>query len=138
MNNASESTQVELAKQTQWEWDRCLVLAVAEAYVKVKDLPVLCAVDFDPAPVTHSRRWSPDSCHFCVDVGHAVRDALKNQPDAVELEAAWERLLEDSTVVKKTGAKLITRLARVFDARGLHPARYFKTIRRGSPNKRTA
>jgi hypothetical protein len=130
-----ESTAVELAKENTWAWECRLVRDVVKAYRLVRELPVLGAVNPDPAPVTHSRRWSPDSCHFVIDVERCVRDACNGDS---ELQASWGHLLENDTTISKADAKLIRRLARLLEARGLHPAKYFRKIHHGSPQRRAA
>jgi hypothetical protein len=67
-----------------------------------------------------------------------VRDALKNQADAEELEIAWNELVEDCDVIGKPSDRLANVLAKFFRARGLHPSDYFKIIRQGSPERRAA
>jgi hypothetical protein len=134
-NEQVESTAVVLAKESTWAWECRLVRDVVKAYGLIKELPVLGAVNPDPSPVTHARRWSPDSAHFCIDVDHAVRDACNGD---FELQAPWKHLLVDETVIRKADAKLIRRLARLLEARGLHPAKYFRKIHHGSPQRRAA
>jgi hypothetical protein len=115
----------------QKAWNRQLVLSVGEAYSKIRELPVLSAISYDP--MQRPKRWTPDSCHFCADVEHAVRDALKSRADAEELESAWNALVEDCEVIGKPSERLVNLLAKFFDVRGLHPHRYFKPpMRRAS------
>jgi len=132
-NEAIES--IGLAKESQWQWQCRLVNSVADAYRQIKQLPVLCATDYDPTPATRPRRLSPDSIDFLVDVENGVRDACNGDS---ELLASWARLLEDDSVIGQSDAKAVRRLARVFEARHLHPGQYFKIIRRGSPKRRRA
>ncbi|WP_158788591.1 hypothetical protein [Granulicella sp. L46] len=132
-NEAIESAVTGLAKESRWEWELRLVQSVSDAYKQVRQLPVLCATDYNPSPPTRSRRVSPDSVHYEIDVLHAVTFACNGD---AEMLASWERLVEDDTVVSNKEAKLIRRLARVFEARGLHPGQYFRIVRRGSPKRR--
>lgn len=118
------------------EQNRVLVTAVARAYREAKELPVMCASSYDPAPITRSKRWTPDICHFIVDVEHAVAK-ITNKPDKDVLLAAWTRLQKDDAVIGKDGARLIKLAAPIFSARGLHPAAYFRHMRRGSVSQRT-
>jgi hypothetical protein len=134
-NETAESTAVELAKESQWQWECRLVRGVIDAYSQVKQLPVICAISYDPAPPAHSRKWSPDSAHYCCDVEHAVRDVCAGD---AELLASWARLLEEDAPIGKSDVKTIRKLAKVFEVRGLHPARYFRIIRHGSPKRREA
>lgn len=92
------------------EQNRVLVTTVARAYKEAKELPVICAGSFDPAPITRSKKWTPEICHF--------------------------RLQQDDAVIGKDGARLIKLAAPIFNARGLHPARYFRVIRHGSASTR--
>jgi len=118
------------------EQNRVLVTTVARAYKQAKGLPLLCATDYDPAPVTQSRKWTPQSCEFCIDVENAIRKITGNKPDADVLLEAWNRLQKDDAVIGKDGARLIRLAAPIFNARGLHPAKYFRIIRHGSASAR--
>jgi len=117
------------------EQNRVLVVTVARAYQEAKELPLLCATSYDPAPVTQSRKWTPQSCEFCVDVENAVAK-ITNKPDKDVLLGAWNRLQQDDAVIGKDGARFIKLAAPIFDVRGLHPARYFRVIRHGSASTR--
>ena len=55
------------------ERNRVLVTTIALAYKEAKELPIICASSYDPAPVTRSKKWTPEVCHFTVDVENASR-----------------------------------------------------------------
>jgi hypothetical protein len=134
-NEIRDPAQLGLARESEWQFDCRLVRSVIEAYSQVKKLPVICAIGYDPSSLTRSRRVSPDSIHYVTDVEHAVRDVCQGDP---ELESAWNRLLEDDSVISNSDARAIRRLAKVFVSRELHPSQYFRIIRHGSPKRRQA
>lgn len=115
-----------------------LVEAVARCYLITRDLPVLSSSDYDPIPAARSRRWTPDSCHYIVDVENTVRRALKGKPDEGELRDTWQALLDREGVAGKTDERLVRILGPVFRRNRLDPADYFRTIRKGSPQRRPA
>jgi hypothetical protein len=129
----TESTKVDLE-----QWRRALVVTVARTYMAAKELPVMCASNYDPTPITRSRKWTPQSCEFVCDVENAVRRVLENKPDADELVNAWERLQDDSNPIGKREARVIKLLAPIFETRELHPTQYFRRVRLGSPHRRAA
>ena len=118
------------------EQNRLLVTTVARAYREAKELPVICAGSFDPAPVARSKKWTPEICHFIVDVENAIAKVTTNKPDKDALLAAWDRLQEEDAVIGRDGARFIRLAAPILHTRGLHPAAYFRVIRHGSASIR--
>ena len=96
------------------------------------------ASTIDDAPGSHSQKWTPESAHYKIDVSHAVRDALANRQDAQELNAAWVRLQDDSSIIRETEITLIRLVAPILKERGLEPALYFRKIRQGGVKRRAA
>jgi hypothetical protein len=106
---------------------REIVLNVARAYRTCKELPPIVAINHD---ATHrSNRWTPDSCHFVIDVEHGLAYAIAEKVDEEALRGAWERLQGEDSVTDKTTERLIKFVGPVFDRRGLHPAAYFRQDR---------
>jgi hypothetical protein len=107
--------------------DRSLFMNVVDAYLSIRGLPVLCAMNLDedaPRP----RKWTPQSCHFIVDVENATAAALK---DPIE-QAAWFELASGGTAPAAVALRVISRCARFYRARSLSPESYFRPpMRRG-------
>jgi hypothetical protein len=116
--------------------NKSLVVSVARAYREAKELPAIAAINYDPNPTTQSRKWTPESCHFTLDVENAVFHALRNSSYKRELRATWEHLQDESNMAKRDARSLIRLLAPIFAARGLSPERYFQRIRYGSAKRR--
>lgn len=112
-------------------WQRRLVLKVVQVYAELRFAEPIVSSNPDPSPGTRSQKWTPDGCHYRVDIEHAIRDAIANQPDKNELRAAWERLQEDASTIREDATKLIHLLAPIIDKRGLEPHDYFTRVRRG-------
>ena len=83
------------------------------------------------------RTVTPESIEFSADVENAVRYAARNQRDAEALMQAWERLCMDADVIDTVQARFIKRAGPIFAARGLHPKKYFRHIRRKRGEKVT-
>jgi len=99
-----------------------LVLSVMENYVRVKGLPLLCAINPDPDPVSVSSKWSPTTCHYGIDVEEATRQALK---DDLSLQAAWFKLALGEIVPAGLAQRVFDKCSRFYRARGLEPGHYF-------------
>jgi hypothetical protein len=112
-------------------WQLRLVRKVAECYWAMQYLQPTVASTIDDAPGVRSPKWTPESSHYKVDVSHAVRDAIANRQDVQELNAAWERLQNDSSTIRETEATLIRLVAPIFEERELEPWKYFRVVRHG-------
>lgn len=111
-------------------WQLNLVKQVMKAYLRLRFLPELVAQNLDDTPGARSSRWTVNSCHYVIDIQHALRDALKDQPDKKELIAAWVRMLADDRTIRETESRLIGLLAPILQSRKLDPGLALRTIRR--------
>jgi len=107
---------------------RDLFNRVVSAYVQVRGYPVLCAVDPDHDPISRSRKWTPQFCHYLIDVQNGTTDSLKDlDPEhQAELQAAWLSLAAGEDVEPSLAERVYSRCARFYKARGLDPGLYFR------------
>ena len=119
-----------ISQRERWEFQKHIVRQVAGAYEQLRYLPALAARAYDPTPESQSLTITPESIEFGADVENAIRYALRSQQDAEALKQAWDRLCMDTDVIDKIQERFIKRAAPICAARGLHPKKYFRRIRR--------
>ena len=112
----------------RWEEQKRLVLLVIAAYRGVSDLQPIVAFNQDPDRKTHANKWSPDSCHYKVDVQNCVRRIIEAKPESEHsaLWAAWNSLLTDDYEIGNVEQRLIKLLAGQMYRKRLHPGLYFR------------
>jgi len=115
----------------RWAEQRRLVCLVATAYRSVCDLEPVVAFNPDPETRGRSNRWSPDSCHYKVDVENTVRRVILSKPEVErpELWAAWSNLVTDGSKIGVAEQRLIRLLYGVVYTKKLHPGIYFRPSR---------
>lgn len=116
----------------------CLVRKVIEGYLAVLFLEPLVAFEYEETR-RGSKKWSPDSAHYSIDVSNTVRRVIEAKPesDRPELWTAWDNLLADPDgKLGKTGERLVKLLAGPFYTKKLHPALYFRP--NPHPQRKTA
>lgn len=93
----------------------------------------LQAIQHDPEAGAH-RRSPFHSVEFCADITRATKVALHGNPlwedclDQLLREAYGERI--DDTFSLGLRAEVVSKCARIYRARGLEPAVYFRRIRK--------
>ena len=107
---------------------RRLVMLVVTAYRAVQDLSVIVAFNHDEASRIRTNKWSPDSCHYKVDVENTVRRVIESKPETERpaLWAAWNNLLADDSKLGSSEQRLIRLLAGPMYTKKLHPGLYFR------------
>jgi hypothetical protein len=115
----------------RWAEQQRLVGVVVAAYRAVFDLEPIAAFNMDPDSSRNANLWTPESCHFKVDVENTVRRVIESKPEADRsaLWEAWGNLLMDDAKIGKHEERLIKAIAPKFFANKLHPSLYFR------PNK---
>jgi hypothetical protein len=129
------STSFCTSRRDSFADSKSLFKRVVAKYVDCKSLPTVCAVDSDADNPSKSRRMSPNTIHYAVDVEHATVAALQN--DSI-LEAGWFALAQEKPCDGNTARKVITSCAKLYATRGLDPGIYFRHLRCGSIDRRTA
>ena len=119
-----------VSQRERWQTNLELFQRVTKAYVQLRDLPPVVAMNPDPNPVSRSLPWTPASAEFACDCEHAIRAAIANRPDANELLQAWNSLLADTDRIGAAEKRLVERATPIFRARGLDPKQYFVQVRR--------
>lgn len=119
-------------QRERWQQHRALFKRVVEMYEKVRTLPAVVCSDPDEDNAKRSIPWTPDACHFQIDVEHAIKAAIGNRYGADELWRAWENLQDNPDVIGVSEKRLIALAGPIFSARGLEPKFYFRHIKRGS------
>lgn len=122
----------------RWEAQRRLVGIVIVAYRAVRDLEPVVAFNADPGSRSRRNKWSPDSCHYKVDVENTVRRLIEANSEAERpaLWNAWNNLLaDDDGKLGNSELKLIRLLSGPFYTKQLHPGLYFKVNKYPRRNK---
>jgi hypothetical protein len=109
-----------------------IVNEVSKSYANVCLLPSLTAIVYDPDG-TPNRACGADAIHFKVDVESVVNEKIGNED---ELFKSWQKLVEGDSPSSKEMLRLAVRLGPEFSRRGLRPLRYFRTIKKGRPDRR--
>lgn len=112
----------------QARWGRTLNF-VAKTYKHIRNLEPVVAINYnDEEPPNEKLTY--DSINFLVDVDNATQKAIGNDPF---LYAEWVKLVNGEEVNSGLISRLANKLGRCFEARELHPGKYFRTIKRNSP-----
>ena len=117
----------------RWAEQRRLVFLVLSAYKAVCSLSIVVAFNCDQESRSRLNRWSPNSCHFKVDVENTVRRVIEGKPESERpvLWTAWSNLLTDDCHIGTVEQRLIRLLAGQMFRKQLHPGLYF----RPNPNR---
>jgi len=115
----------------RWAEQKRLVLLVIAAYRAVQDLEPVVAFNPDEESRSRTNRWSPDSCHYKVDVENTVRRVIGAKPEDERsaLWAAWNNLLLNDSKIDRDEERLIKILSGSMYTKQLHPGLYFRTNR---------
>jgi hypothetical protein len=132
------SVRSTVSQRERWKEYKSLFGRVAETYGKVRNLPPTVSSTIDDDPTSHSCKWTPQSCHFQIDVEHAIRDAIGDRADTEELYDAWERLVESMDIIGSLERTLIERAGKLFKIRGLEPRDYFRPAHISANSRRRA
>lgn len=122
----------------RWAEHRRLVMLVVAGYRTVCDLEPVIAFNPNEESRRRTNRWSPDSCHYKVDVENTIRRVIEAKPE-IERPAlwdAWKHLLTDDCHIGANEQRLIRLLAGPYYTKRLHPGLYFRPNRH--PHRRAA
>ena len=113
----------------RWAEQRRLVMLVVAAYRAVQTLEPVIACNPIPESRSRTNRWSPDSCHYKVDVENTARRVIEARPanERPALWGAWNNLLtDDDGKFGKNEQRLIRLLSGQMYLKKLHPGLYFR------------
>lgn len=110
--------------------------AVLKAYREIRQLQPVVASSIDPDEAGN-RKLTPIGIEFCIDCENATKKALERHPELVDV---WMRIVREEPVDVKLESKIAWLCGKVYVARKLHPARYFKVQKfyRNKPEVRMA
>jgi hypothetical protein len=115
-----------------------LVNQVSQAYCDILSLPCLVAVTYDEE-VKPNRELTAVHIEYKADVENAVAKGIGNDQ---YLFKQWVALVESDCETDSPNSDVMLRLALklgpIFEQRELQPSRYFKRIKKGRPDRRSA
>ena len=111
-------------RRLTFDQQRQLCTTVIDAYQQLLDLPPLAALQFAHDEL-RPRLYSGAAIDYKLDIERATESALR-EPAA---QAAWFALLQGQPVDPDVETRVVTKCARLYHKRGLHPRRYFKPNR---------
>jgi hypothetical protein len=103
------------------------VVAGYEDVLNASPLPA-CTFDDESRP----RRLGPELVHYKIDIEHAVAKALDDNPQLID---QWYQHVIDGAEISDS---IVRKTARIFQARKLKPSDYYRFIRKGRPDRRSA
>jgi hypothetical protein len=112
----------------QAKWGRTLNF-VAKTYNHIRNLEPIVAINYNDEEPPNAK-LNYDSIAYLIDVDNAVQKSISNDPS---LYAEWLKLVNGEAVGSGLISRLANKLGRCFEARELHPVKYFRTIKRNSP-----
>jgi hypothetical protein len=127
--DAPSTERTNVTARERFQEQREIVQTVIRSYNITRQQSIVVASNPDPQPTSTALRWTPIGAHFVADVESTLRKTLQGKPDEAELREAWQRLLDETAVIRKAEQRLIQILAVAFRRNGLEPRLYFK------PNK---